>query len=203
MLDDLLAIIQRGAAHAVTEAPAPPRPRLKGVPSEHREVIRWTPDQLKALCDPAAVDAVVELEELPCMIVLAGPRSSGKSTLGSWALAREALRVDALGYSCKAEELAYTARRQYGLTPEVDLAMRAPVVLLDDLGAEWADEQSSGLMRTIIGTRHANRRLCTIVTTGLTRDQRVSRYGEGVAARLTEERRSTVVQFRARKGVER
>lgn len=199
MLDDLMEIIRRGAAHAVQEDPAPPRPRLRGIPSEHREVIDWTPAELKTICDPAAVDIVASLEALPPMLALVGPKSSGKSTLGSWAFAREAQRRNVLGVWVKASGLAYTARRQYGLTAEVDLAMQAPLVLLDDLGAEWEDEQSSGLMRAIIDTRHANRRLCTVVTTGLTREQRVKRYGEGVAARLTPERRSTVVELRARK----
>ncbi len=198
MLDELMEIIRRGSAHAVPEQPKPKRPKYQGIPGEHREIVEWEASELKALCDPVAIVAALKLEELPNMLVLSGPKSSGKSTLGTWLGAREALRMDVLFVWVKAEQLAYMARRQYNLSTQFDNVMRAPIALIDDLGAEWADEQSSGLMRTIIGARHPNRRLRTIVTTGLTKDQRVSRYGEGVAARLTEERRAVNLVFRER-----
>jgi hypothetical protein len=65
----------------------------------------------------------------------------------------------------------------------VEVAMRAPLVLLDDLGSER--DHALSAVPDVIFERHAENRP-TWVTTGLTRDQLVKRYGPGVVARIFE-----------------
>jgi hypothetical protein len=71
----------------------------------------------------------------------------------------------------------------------VELAMRAPLVLIDDLGGE-RDHALSAIADVIV-ERHAECRP-TWVTTGMVREQLVQRYGHGVAARVFE--RATMIR---------
>jgi DNA replication protein DnaC len=70
----------------------------------------------------------------------------------------------------------------------VEFAMRAPLVLIDDLGGE-RDHALSALPDLLV-ERHAENRP-TWVTTGLTREQLVKRYGLGIVARVFE--RATMI----------
>jgi DNA replication protein DnaC len=70
----------------------------------------------------------------------------------------------------------------------VDSAMRAPLVLIDDLGGE-RDHAHSAIPDVLV-ERHAENRP-TWVTTGLTREQLVKRYGQGIVARVFE--RATMI----------
>ncbi len=74
----------------------------------------------------------------------------------------------------------------------VDSAMRAPLVLIDDLGGE-RDHALSALPDVLV-ERHAENRP-TWVTTGLTREQLVKRYGQGIVARVFE--RATLIRVGA------
>jgi hypothetical protein len=65
----------------------------------------------------------------------------------------------------------------------VEIAMRTPLVLLDDLGSER--DHVMNAIPDVLFERHAQN-LPTWVTTGLTRDQLVQRYGLGVVARVFE-----------------
>ena len=65
------------------------------------------------------------------------------------------------------------------------------MVLVDDLGSER--EMSGSAVPDVIFTRHAEDRPLW-VTTGLTRDQLVVRYGTGIVRRLFE--RSKVINLR-------
>jgi hypothetical protein len=64
--------------------------------------------------------------------------------------------------------------------------MRAPLVLLDDIGSER--DFPTNPIPDVIFERHAQD-LPTWATTGLTRDPLVARYGAGVVARLFERAR--------------
>jgi len=68
----------------------------------------------------------------------------------------------------------------------VETAMRAPLVLLDDIGSER--DFPTNPIPDVIFERHAQD-LPTWATTGLTRDPLVVRYGAGVVARLFERAR--------------
>jgi hypothetical protein len=74
----------------------------------------------------------------------------------------------------------------------VEFAMRAPLVLIDDLGGE-RDHTHSALPDVLV-ERHAENRP-TWVTTGLTREQLVKRYGQGIVARVFE--RATMIRVGA------
>jgi DNA replication protein DnaC len=71
----------------------------------------------------------------------------------------------------------------------VECAMRTPLVLLDDLGGE-RDHAHSALPDLLV-ERHAENRP-TWITTGMTREQLVKRYGQGIVARVFE--RATVIR---------
>ncbi len=74
----------------------------------------------------------------------------------------------------------------------VELALRTPLVLIDDLGCERDHVHNAP---DVIFDRHAENRP-TWVTTGLTRDQLVKRYGPGVVARVFE--RAKVIRIAAK-----
>ncbi len=80
----------------------------------------------------------------------------------------------------------------HGEPEVVELAMRAPLVLVDDLGGERDHAMSA--VPDVIVERHAENRP-TWVTTGMTREQLVKRYGQGVVARVFE--RATVIHVGA------
>jgi DNA replication protein DnaC len=78
----------------------------------------------------------------------------------------------------------------HGEPEVVERAMKSPTVLVDDLGSER--DIAGGAAADVIYVRHAeDRRLW--VTTGLTRPQLLTRYGEGIVRRLFE--RATVIQM--------
>ena len=91
-----------------------------------------------------------------------------------------------------------TARIQHpaghGEAPLVEAAMRAPLVLLDDLGSER--DGATNPIADVIFERHAQE-LPTWMTTGLTREPLVARYGAGVVARLFE--RARVIHLGAKR----
>jgi DNA replication protein DnaC len=77
-------------------------------------------------------------------------------------------------------------RAGHGEADLVEQAMQAPLVLLDDLGSER--DFPTNPIADVIFERHAHDRP-TWMTTGLTRDPLVARYGAGVVARLFERAR--------------
>jgi hypothetical protein len=74
----------------------------------------------------------------------------------------------------------------HGEPEVVETAMRVPLVLLDDVGSER--DFPTNPIPDVIFERHAQD-LPTWVTTGLTREQLVKRYGLGVVARVFERAR--------------
>jgi hypothetical protein len=66
----------------------------------------------------------------------------------------------------------------------VERAMKAPLALLDDVGCER--DTGTNPLPDIVFERHAAQRP-TWVTTGLTREQLVKRYGTGVVSRLFDQ----------------
>jgi hypothetical protein len=77
----------------------------------------------------------------------------------------------------------------HGEPEVVDFAMRAPLVLIDDLGGER--DFASSALPDILVERHAENRP-TWVTTGMTREQLVKRYGQGIVSRVFE--RATMIR---------
>jgi hypothetical protein len=84
----------------------------------------------------------------------------------------------------------------HGEAELVEAAMKAPLILLDDLGSER--DFPTNPIPDVIVERHAQD-LPTWVTTGLPREPLVARYGAGVVARLFE--RARVIHVGARSSI--
>ncbi len=117
-------------------------------------------------------------------VALVGPPGAGKTTLGvamlrAW-MARSrlpAVFVEAFALSGGAMKLD-------------DDLVRAPLLLIDDLGAER--NMASTLVPELIYQRHAHDRP-TWITTGFTPEQVLERYGGGIVRRVYE--RANVVKL--------
>lgn len=166
----------------------------------------------KSLGDPATAARVAILEwvgkvEGWCAspwVILAGLAGSGKTSLGV-AMLRAAFEraVANVADSYDVERAGRmrfvhafrlgVARIQHragdGEAEEVRDAMRAPLILLDDVGSER--DTANNALPDVIFERHAEGR-ATWMTTGLTVSQLKARYGDGIARRMLE--RATVIK---------
>ena len=130
-------------------------------------------------------------------VLFFGPSSAGKTTLAV-ALLRALLEAKVAAHpfasdddiDAVARECRFVPARRLGvaaLVPgdplEIRRAMRAPVLLLDDLGKD-ADIKSNPVP-AVIAERHDEERV-TWITTELTPPAIVKRYGDGIARRICE-----------------
>jgi DNA replication protein DnaC len=127
-------------------------------------------------------------------LLLFGPSGSGKTSLACALLrAWEARDVRRRGVFLPAWKLA-VARAQYGLghgePPEVERALSAALLVLDDLGSE-RNTATNAVPDVIFERAYAGR--LTWVTTWMTAEQVAQRYGDGIARRLWERGRVTVI----------
>lgn len=135
------------------------------------------------------------------MVTLVGGAGSGKTTLASamlGSIVKAALAGDAasvrLALSASwisAPELARARPGQKlgeGEAPLVEEAIGCRLLVLDDVGMERQD--IGGALFDVIYARH-EREAMTIVTTGLTYQALIEKYGDGVARRLTEKSAAT------------
>ncbi len=126
-------------------------------------------------------------------VTLLGPAASGKSSLAV-ALAYAWTTVNALPSVFVAAADLGVARQQHGLgageAAVVRQAMRAALIILDDLGVE--PEIGAPAVAHVLHHRYDGERP-TIVTTGLTVEQLAKHYGAGVARRLLETAGGAVV----------
>lgn len=132
-------------------------------------------------------------------VVFLGPAAAGKTTLAI-ALLRARLEeliisetlagesdAEVLARSCRfgaAHRLGVARLAAHADPGEIQAAMRAPVLLLDDLGSDA--EIGSNPIPNIIAERHSEERV-TWITTGLTPDEIAARYGGGTARRVFED----------------
>jgi DNA replication protein DnaC len=137
------------------------------------------------------------------LVMITGPAGVGKTTLGV-AMLRAAFEL--WMKNCKAKWATYTddppmprlpsmvhahrlgsVRIQTaagnGEAPYVAAAIRAPLVLIDDVGAEKATQMNA--LPDVVRERALAQRP-TWFTTGLTFDQMAQRYDDGIARRLFE-----------------
>jgi hypothetical protein len=114
-------------------------------------------------------------------ICRAGKTSLAVAMLRQWVRSSERAAAFLHAYRLGVARIQHPAG--HGEPEIVELAMRAPLVLLDDLGSER--DHALSAVPDVIFERHAENRP-TWVTTGLTRDQLVKRYGPGVVARIFE-----------------
>jgi DNA replication protein DnaC len=137
----------------------------------------------------ARKDAVAEAQQAfrQPRVALCGEWASGKTSLAVAMLRAHVLAARGKGalfvrcYRVAQARIQHAAG--HGEAPLVEEAVRAPLVLLDDLGGERDTAVSP--VADIIFERHAEDRP-TWVTTGFTKQQLVGRYGAGVVRRLFE-----------------
>jgi hypothetical protein len=119
-------------------------------------------------------------------VCLMGSSRAGKTSLGvamlrAWVAHHERGAVFVAAHRLGVARIQHPAGR--GEAELVEAAMTAPLVLLDDLGSER--DFPTNPIADVIFERHAQD-LPTWMTTGLTRQPLVARYGAGVVARLFE-----------------
>ena len=137
---------------------------------------------------------------LACNLTLQGETGAGKTSAANYAaisiIAAAAGAGDVLFIN--AFDLGL-ARRNSPLGEEADLvknAIAARVLVLDDVGSEPATQAEA--MAYVVSKRHeAGDYLRTILTTWMTADELVARYGAGVARRMLD--RATVVTLQGAK----
>ena len=137
-------------------------------------------------------------------VLLFGPSSAGKTTLAV-ALLRALLETRVASHPFKCDDDVYAVAGHCRFVParrlgvaalvpgdplEIQRAMRAPVLLLDDLGKD-ADIKSNPIP-AIIAERHDEERI-TWITTELTPPEIMKRYGDGIARRICE--KAFVIRF--------
>ena len=135
------------------------------------------------------------LDLRPPSLVLSGVTGAGKTSLavalfGVWfdvhrsESARFATCID-LGLAAQRHPLGH------GVAPAIEHALEAPVLILDDLGAE--SPRDADVLRALLHDRH-NAERPTWVTTGLDYEGLAKRYDGGVARRLFEESKHVEVK---------
>jgi hypothetical protein len=172
---------QRGAAISALEETIP-------------ELYRWSRFSAPELPGRVPEAALVAAGEAwrDDRLCLAGASRAGKTSLAVAMLRR--------WVSHKGKRAAFVHAYQLGVArllhpaghgePElVAFAMRAPLVLIDDLGGER--DFANSALPDILVERHAENRP-TWVTTGMTRAQLVRRYGQGIVSRIFD--RATVIR---------
>lgn len=124
--------------------------------------------------------------------VLTGPAGSGKTSLAcamleEWVTANERAAVFEHGFRIGAARIQNKAGT--GEAPIIDRAMRAWLLLIDDVGSER--DTANNAMLDVVFERHAEE-MPLWVTTGLTSSQLATRYGAGFLRRITE--RATLIR---------
>jgi len=152
---------------------------------------RWATLDAKELPDRVSVPAI-GIGKTACFeprVCLMGSTRAGKTSLAVAMLRAWVAKYERIALFVPAHRLG-VARIQHaaghGEAALVETAMQAPLVLLDDLGSE-RDFPTSPIA-DVIFERHAQG-LPTWMTTGLTREPLVTRYGAGLVARLFDRAR--------------
>jgi len=153
-------------------------------------VYRWASFIAPELAERVATpDAIVDARRI-CLsprVCLMGPSRTGKTSLAVAMLRRwvsehgrnaEFIAVHRLGFA----RIQHAAG--HGEPEIVERAMKAPLTLLDDVGCER--DTGTNPLPDILFERHAAQRP-TWVTTGLTREQLIARYGTGTVSRLFDQ----------------
>lgn len=163
-------------------------------------VLAWIPpayvaaeldaEWLAALVGPEVVERAQNATSAP-HVAFIGPPGAGKTSLAA-AMYRAAARAEtsagALGrYRWVSAHQLAKARAGHplgeGEAPLVEAAMRAPLLVLDELGGE--DPRHASAVAEVLYDRHAEQR-ATWVTTGVGSKEIAARYGGGIARRIFE-----------------
>ena len=147
---------------------------------------RFSAPELSRRAGPAAAGVLREALWRTPRLVFAGAAGSGKTSLAVACLRRwtyENARAAAFFHACELGMARIQHPAGRGEPELVDRATKWPLVLLDDLGSERSIAGCA--VPDVIYLRHAAERALWI-TTGLSRDAVVERYGAGIARRVFE-----------------
>lgn len=134
---------------------------------------------------PASAIAKAQAAATAPSVVILGSAGTGKTSLACALLRLTAETSATRGRFVSAFALA-KARQEHplgnGEAPVIDRALKAKLLLLDELGAEFAHNTA---VQEVIHERHADE-LPTIYTSGFDSDELAKRYGDGIARRIFE-----------------
>jgi DNA replication protein DnaC len=162
----------------------------KTIPAYYRWA-RFSAPELRQRVPASALTAAVEYAWRHDRVCLMGASRGGKTSLAVAMLRRwvsHANKPAAFVHAYRLGVARIMHPAGHGEPELVEFAMRAPLVLIDDLGGER--DHALSALPDILVERHAENRP-TWVTTGLTREQLVKRYGLGIVARVFE--RATLI----------
>lgn len=153
-------------------------------------VLRWArfdAPELRQRVDPIRAIELAKTALSAPSVVLVGDAGSGKSSLAVAMLRAHAERGDrGIFVDSRALVRARVAHRMgEGEADLVSRAMRAPVLVLDELGAEIGKGTAESVVAEVIHERHAWQRR-TIYTTPFTAADLTARYGAGIVRRIVE-----------------
>lgn len=130
-------------------------------------------------------EAVIALGTPATIVVLSGTPGCGKTTAAAWWLYLAAKEQRIRGLWVTAARLARWARYD---DEQMGLLLKAPRLVVDDLGTEYLDERGA-FMTTfdeLLNERYAHRRP-TVITTNLNAEAFRARYDMRVVDRLRED----------------
>jgi DNA replication protein DnaC len=165
------------------------RMRRRGVPAKDHDAIARA-----ELEDTAAMQAVrALLASDQRILVLSGPKGCGKTTAAAWMVAQDiSVRMPGGGEEGRAPEpqfldVSKLARLSRYKAEEVEPIEECSLLVIDDLGMEYADEKGSFLatLDGVFNARYAAG-LYTVITTNLPSKTFKERYGERLADRIRE-----------------
>lgn len=132
--------------------------------------------------EPALVTARGWLASESWALTLVGSKGNGKTFAAAWCAKTSGLRPVVWLHSPTA-----CARPLFGPAAQADLqrAQSAPLVVLDDYGAELVSPPYATWLEAVFGVRHS-RGLRTIITSNLSVAEFKKRIGERLQDRLTE-----------------
>lgn len=198
-LDELIARAQSSRSRWAPHEPAPRSEEpevftLHGTPSKHAWCLKASPEELAKGSDPGALKSLGRHEgPLHCVLIF-GPQRAGKTNLAVWLAARACARRRAPGFFIKAETLGGVCRSTTA-PPELERALRVPVLVLDDLGTESRNEETRAMITRVLTEREARSEWVTVVTHGLEMPRGLGeRYGAAVLGRYTDPTTSLTVE---------
>lgn len=116
-------------------------------------------------------------------VLLCGPAGAGKTSLAVACFRKRLSPKCVFATAFDVARARIQHRAGYGEAPTVDTALRASLLLLDDMGQE--SQGGSASVAEVIFERHA-RNLPTWITTGLGLGDIGRRYGDGILRRVAE-----------------